>query len=486
MKFTVVSMPGQQQAQQVPNQPQESQQQPQGIGQQLSNSPIGSLVRSGVGLASDIGADIAGTPGNIASLGLGFGNWLSGGAIPTYQQIQEKLPISIPTGEDIKGAISKATGGYTEPQSGTESTIRDVLGTAASLALPSRLAGKAGAGLSKLLSPEKATKVGKAAEKVFLPFSGLEVSPTRALALATAGEVGAKGSEALGGGPVEQALSKILFMGAANTAGTRQKLNKAMGDYFDKAENAVKSNIIQTTGERANAVSVKGVDQIVNTLEHELATSASPYKENMAHVLSKFKQAESNASPTGKLAGAREHAVFKADDLMRLDKDLNQFLQLHETPHFEGQPYLPKATATEVKRLQTKVRDGLAHIAEHNPEFKANYYPAKDIASGLFNTYSLGKFFKNNANIDDILTSKLSKLAFTGAGAYTLASHPGLAIGGAAVAKGGAELMKLAKLLKVPAARKAYQDAFKAAVKNDIRDFVVHASKFDKYAQMVK
>ena len=161
---------------------------------------------------------------------------------------------------------------------------------------------------------------------------------------------------------------------------------------------------------------------------------------------------------------------------------LNQWIKLNEIPKFEGQPYLPKAARNDVERLLGSVKNELNSVAQQNTSFGKSFAIAEDLAKGLYNSYSLGQFFKNNTSLEDILSNKLSKLAF----GYHLAAHPGRAIGVGAAAFGGNELLKLKQLLQIPEARKAYAAAIKAAAQNDIRDFAANASKFDKYAKQIE
>lgn len=64
----------------------------------------------------------AGTPGNILSTGLGALNYVGQAIgdphpIPTYEQIQEKLPVSFPTTAQLRGATQNLTGSELEPES---------------------------------------------------------------------------------------------------------------------------------------------------------------------------------------------------------------------------------------------------------------------------------------------------------------------------------------------------------------------------------
>src|SRR6185369_6976858 len=122
----------------------------------------GAALRTGLRTAARIGEAAVGLPGDIAQAALGAANYVSGGAVPTYGQVQEKLPISLPTSENVKQFQEKATGEYLKPQGENEQTWDDFVGLVTQLAIPiSGPAGlaKAGATTKALQAVPKAAKV---------------------------------------------------------------------------------------------------------------------------------------------------------------------------------------------------------------------------------------------------------------------------------------------------------------------------------------
>src|SRR6185369_14441991 len=96
----------------------------------------GAALRTGLRTAARIGEAAVGLPGDIAQAALGAANYVSGGAVPTYGQVQEKLPISLPTSENVKQFQEKATGEYLKPQGENEQTWDDFVGLVTQLAIP--------------------------------------------------------------------------------------------------------------------------------------------------------------------------------------------------------------------------------------------------------------------------------------------------------------------------------------------------------------
>ena len=85
-------------------------------------------------LAARAGEAVAGLPGDIASLAGTVGNLVSGGNLPTYEDVQEKLPISLPTSSQIREGLTKRiTGEALEPKNWVESLADDVVGDFATM-----------------------------------------------------------------------------------------------------------------------------------------------------------------------------------------------------------------------------------------------------------------------------------------------------------------------------------------------------------------
>jgi hypothetical protein len=211
-----------QQAQQVPAQ--NTPQQPQAQEQQLmqGESPIGEGVRDVTRSAVRGLVDpVLGAVGSTASTILGAGNWATGGRIPTYEDLQDKVKILPPTMGQVEKFENKLTGGYTAPRTENEAWADEFLQTVGSLYTPGKVVGPLAKGLSYL---SKAPKASAAAASVILPFSGA-MSLKRAVGLSLAGEAGETTGETLGLGSTGKGLMKFGFMVAAGMKGTRAKLD---------------------------------------------------------------------------------------------------------------------------------------------------------------------------------------------------------------------------------------------------------------------
>lgn len=79
---------------------------------------------------------VAGTPGNILSAGFGGLNYLTSGAVPSYEQIQEKLPPILPTTAQLRASTKKLSGEKFEPKSPLEQKYQSGIETVTSLMTP--------------------------------------------------------------------------------------------------------------------------------------------------------------------------------------------------------------------------------------------------------------------------------------------------------------------------------------------------------------
>lgn len=115
---------------------QEAEPEPEGAGQKL--------LRGGLRTAARVGESALGLPGDIASGTLGLGSYLTGGAIPSYEEVQEALPVSLPTSQDIRQKVTQGlTGEYLEPQNKVENFIDNVVGDLVGFMAPGKILTKA-------------------------------------------------------------------------------------------------------------------------------------------------------------------------------------------------------------------------------------------------------------------------------------------------------------------------------------------------------
>lgn len=96
---------------------------PQEAGPAGSN-PLSGLAQGAVQVGSKLASGALGAPASIASLGLGAANLVSGGSIPSYGELQEKLPISLPTSSQIESKIGEyLPEHYLEPNNSVQKWI---------------------------------------------------------------------------------------------------------------------------------------------------------------------------------------------------------------------------------------------------------------------------------------------------------------------------------------------------------------------------
>ena len=197
---------------------------------QQTRGQLGEAARKIGQTGASVASALAGLPGDIAGGALGLTKYATSGATPSYGEVQEKLPISLPTSEQVRGGINRATGGYTEAQTPGEQTWDNIVQTATNLLVPFPTPGKLKAapgivkGAIKGLTRESAVK-------------GLKTAG-RAAAIAGVGEGAKELAHSLGAEEGGQALAKLGTMGVASLFGGRRALAKKMGEGYDLSEAA--------------------------------------------------------------------------------------------------------------------------------------------------------------------------------------------------------------------------------------------------------
>lgn len=414
---------------------------------QNQESPLGTLGRGLVRTGSRIGEALATNVGDIASTGLGLGNYLTGGAIPTYESIQENLPISPPTSAQAQAFSEKLTGGYTAPQSATEEFIDNIASTATKLIGGGGLPHLTKA-LSTIISPQNAARVAK----LVLPFSG--IGWKSALGLSTAGEVGAKGAELLGAGPVGQQATKLGFMIAAGIPSIKQNIASTMENSYKQADAAAAGkqvNVSQTTKQ------LKG-------LYKDVVNGASPNKDIVKSIIGDTVESlERGATPaSNRPFGPPNQTTL--DKLIRLKKDINEWYTKAERPQVKGEKHLPIGSRKYIGDLNRIISEPINEYAQNHPEFGKPYALAEDLYRGTKDVDFLNKWMDNH------LSSSLSLKTFL---------PKALAVGG--LATGASHIAELSNLfIKHPATRIHYLGALKAASKGNVDLFKKHEREFDK------
>ena len=437
-------------------------------GKQQGESPLNTLLRGGARTATTLGASALGTGGDIANLGLGVGNYLSGGAIPTYGQVQEKLPVSLPTSGQIEQFVGEQTGGYTQPQSAREEMLNNIVGIAGTFFMP----GKAAKALGKVLPAGAAAKTAKA---LYPLASGKEVSAIKSLGIAAAGEAGAQGVGALGGGPLAQTAARLGMMTAAGIPGVRQELETTMENSYDAARKAVTAEAGEMSQAGKDLVDVSKVTSGFNKLRESVENSAIPDKEIVMGVLD-----DATKELTAAAAGKGGHAFV--NDILNLKQNLNKWLKLGFSPKVPGEKYLPGSARDEVVKALDLVKDPLEKFGKVNKEFGTNFAQAEELFKGFNDLSKTTQFLEKNFGLKGTLSSSLGKIAFFGGPYYTHGVPGALAAAGSVYA--GKEMMKLRDLLhNILYARKEYTAAMAGALKNSTPTFAKHAMNFDKAAK---
>lgn len=431
---------------------------------------IGYLTRQGVRGAARVGGAALGSLGDIASAGFGAANYLTGGATPTYSDIQAKLPISAPTSQNIADKLGELTNGYTNPQSSTDQVLDDVMGTFGSIFAPAKLAGGLAKGLTKAgLSATGAAKAGK----VLMPFSGVQVPWQKAIKMAAAGEGAAKAVDLFDGGPVPQTIAKIAAMTAASAGGPRKvltnlegKLWDELGQDFSSQKEGVKHTVGQVTKLR-NEFQREGVPhpELWHELldETELALKSSAKKQKINEI-------------TNKAAGKSRTREFTSydmpvSDLIELRKNLNARYKWADHPRIEGsKEYLPKELRKPLGRIIDVIKQPLERASKLNPEAGAKYAQVNDISRGLRTTGDMTDWLEKIGKMPDTITSKL-----------TVSMYKMLA---GTLAKPFLAMSKINDLFKAyPASRKIYLDVAKAAAMENKAAFSQGMAKLDRIAK---
>lgn len=437
-----------QQQAQSQEQNQQGEQQPQYNTEE--ESPLGSVVRRGLSAPARAAEAIAGFPGDLASLGLGAANWATSGATPTYEDVQKKLPVSLPTSQQLQEATGRATKGYTNPQGKAEETIDNVVGIVAGLWGPSFLKPKLINGLAKILSP-KGVKV---AATTLMPFSG--TTWQKALKIGAAGEAGSLGAEALGAGPAGQGAAKFAFMTMAGLHGTKGKLKEAQ-----KSAYAARDAVVEGPLSKKNTMPINSTIKKVKDFIAKTERGAHTDKDIILDVA---KQVESGLEKSKGLAadvGLQERAGVA--DVLTQKKHINQRYGLATRQYVSGDKYLPESARGELGELGRILEEPLEAYGKKVPEFGMNHAYGNDIQKGLAYEKNAEEFFQGSSmfstNIGSYVTKVLLKMAGNvGAKKFMEAVH---------LIKDSPVAMQYYKEAMIAAAQGATTAATKAAVKLD-------------------
>ena len=371
-----------------------------------------------------VAENIIGTPGDLATLLLGAGNYATGGSIPTYGQVQEKLPFSLPTTSQTREFGKELTGGILEPQSSGEALWDDIVSGFTNLALPIPGAGKLTAG--------------KAALK------GVQ---------ATAGALAGKVAENMGFGKTGQAVANTVTSFLTGLTGTKLDLAKQMRNSFDQAEKLSIGKVVD------NAVSNKLINKIgkVKKDVEQYTGIAKNFAEDRLKGISQWLPVETPFSDN-KLPLPR---------LMSAVKELNEF---YETAKGPERQWLHKITQP--------IRDALDDYGKTgaSPDWAKNYFQSQDIFQGFSQASKAGEFMRKHVSSESLKNPLLKGILFASPFVHKI-PH---AIGGITAALSAKEAVKVIDFMahsKIGA--RAYKSMIVSAMNHNTHEFNKNFKAFD-------
>ncbi len=399
----------------------------------------GLALRTGLRTAARVGETVAGLPGDILGAGLGAANYLTSGAVPTYGQVQENLPVSLPTSQNIKEFHEKATGEYLKPQSSTEELGDEFIGLVSALVSPAK-------GIAGLTS---AAKIGKSLSKI-----------PQAAKLAGAALGGAQAVKVLGGKELAQEGTKLGIMLASGFVGGR----KALAQKAEEAYGVVNA-IPETVTHK-----VPGLESTIKRLQKytEVGHLTEDKKAIQEFANSVEQSLEKGTKRTFKNGKTSIERAIPVKELVQLEKDGTQLLR---------DPKFPKQAKPYLSTLKKEFETALKEYGQTNKPWLAAYEESKDIYRGLHKRSVINQFLDDNLSVEKTLKSGFTKgLLFGGSFFYAPAATVGSLAGGMAAKQAikGVEFLANSKN-----AQKYYVDALKAAANNNKNAFIQSARKLD-------
>lgn len=418
-------------------------------------SVVGYGLRQGIRGAARIGGAVAGLPGDLASAASGVASYLTGGAIPSLDQLAEKYPVlkSLPTSENIKRGLGNITGGYTNPQSEVDQGIDNIIETAAAIFGPNKARGLAKGAATAAGASAKTLEAGRKAAKVILPFSGTAVPVSRALKYALAGEAGSMAAESAGAGPIGQAAGKLGFMMFAGLPDMRKDIQNLGKQTFAEAE---------TMGSKLNT-------NINNTIK-EVEGLKSAYKRDfLPH------QADMNVIYDEVIDGLKANPNGKANiaSLMKSRAGLSK-RQGWDTPGFMQ---TSKATTEEalrdpIAKIKNVIDKAIEKGSKRHPEFQKKFAEALDIHRGLKYESAFSKWLSENKKIPGGITASPTKILMKkglGAMIEIFERYP-----------------RALDLMKQPVVKDHFWKFIQNAAENNSRAAIVHLKQLDKAFRSVE
>lgn len=362
-------------------------------------------LQSGLRKIARVGEAAGGLPGDIASGALGLANYATGGAIPTYEKIQEKLPLSLPTSSQARQSLKKVTGEYLEPETDKDSFWDNVVSDFGSYMVP----------------------------------IGGAVKGSVALGRAIGGNVASKAAESLGFGEAGQAISKLAFNVSSMFPGSKSYFTKKSNEAYDAARSSI------AKGAKESSVDLE------KTLDkwHKYVNSGD-------------KSTPSKVFLRDRINAAGDHIAkdkIPVDQAWALKKDFNKLI---------GDKATPLDAKKGLREMVSSLNKTLSDYGKVNPDFGSNFNAAEDIYKGLHKASKVNEFFQENTSLKNILKNKLVKGLF-GAGLYKSGVGAPGAIAGIGTAYGVGQTIKTAEFIKnSKEARKIYGEILKSSLAGDV------------------
>lgn len=411
---------------------------------------LGSTARKIGQTGASIASALVGAPADIAGGVLGLANYATGGATPTYGQIQEKLPVSLPTSEQVRGGINKLTGGFTTAETPGEQVWDNIVNTATNLLVPFPTPGKLKAGVEAAKGLSKASAIAGAK------------NVGKALAIAGAGEAAGRGAETLGAGKGGQALAKLGTMGLASLYGGRKALTNRMKEGYRLSEEAAQGKTLSS-------------DTILPTLEKIEQKLPSDYPAKQ-FIDERIKSIRALAQKESSILGPTGKKIVKTDvpvsEIVSLKQGLNEFFT---------DPGIPHRADKRLGQLLESLKKPLDEFGKQNKQFGQYWNASEDIFSGLKNQSRATEFLRRNVNIGNLKNIGVQAVLAT-LGGY-VGNVPGiiLPIGASFGAKHASQFLDF--ISKSKKAREYYSDMLKSAAKGSAASASRNLHNLDRIAQ---
>lgn len=401
------------------------------LGYKEPESDVDSGLKTAAIAGSRVAESIAGMPGDIIQLVKSLGSYLdeklpNAKKEPNFlQKAASSLLDKVPTSDQLKGATSKLTKGYTDPETPNQELVDEISSLAGALALP-------------LKNPSK-----------FFNFTKeLGLRLPKAFAKATGAELAKETVDKLGGGVGAQTAAEMgtLFLLSSLSQKTAKQF---VNGKYQKARSSIPEGTILPT---------ESLVKDLGSLEKDLAgVLEGPTSEK---VLPKIRQLKSNLQGGTVEADKLLDAYHTVNEMLR---DRGLFKELGSAEK--------RMLKAKFDRFKDEIRKPLTSYGQHNPVFLKEWNEANRAYSVMSEYKDLSAWLKSK----DILKTHSTILAYdliTNA----IKSGPIPAIVGTTKlastslpAAGAYQTGKvIARMIKDPSLRKHYFQVIEAASKENL------------------